>query len=116
MRAVFVGILMLGQVGCAGEPVGEPCAPEYVPEGGFDELESYVEVGSLQCETRTCLVHGLEGDLSSPDADRHVYCSCRCNGGDGSDQACACPDGFACEKVLNHGGPAVAGSYCVRQR
>jgi hypothetical protein len=115
MGRIAVGMMIALCGACAGEPVGEPCAPEQVPEDGFDLRETYVEVGSLQCETRTCLVYGLDGDLDQPDAHERVYCSCRCAGGDPSSQ-CQCPTGFRCEQVLAQGGPGVEGGYCVRNR
>ena len=114
MRTFGVGVLMVWLTACGGEAVGAPCAPEHVPEGGFDEQESYIEVGSPQCETHVCLVHQLDGDLESPGAEDHIYCSCRC--GAGENQDCECPDGFACREVLGLGKTFVAGSYCVRSR
>lgn len=107
--------LALGCAACASEQVGAPCAPEQVPEGGFDGLESYVEIGSLQCETRTCLVHRFDGDLDSPDVHDSIYCSCRCDGEGDPAGFCDCPEGFVCQEVLGQGGPAIEGSYCVRR-
>jgi len=106
---------MLGGAACATEPVGATCAPEQVPDDGFDGRESYVEVGSLQCETRTCLVHRFEGDLDSPDAQDNMYCSCRCDGDGDPSGFCDCPDGFLCQEVLSQGGSAIEGSYCVKR-
>jgi hypothetical protein len=49
-----------------------------------------------------------------------VYCSCRCNGPEGTGPFCACPQGFECADLvpdigLMTGGPVIAGSYCVKQ-
>jgi hypothetical protein len=46
--------------------------------------------------------------------ERRVYCSCRCDAGDTGFAECECPEGFACHKILERGGPGVRGSYCVR--
>ncbi len=54
-------------------------------------------------------------------ADRAVYCSCRCRNAQGSTddgaQYCECPSGFTCEKLLDDlglGSPELAGSYCIK--
>ncbi len=54
-------------------------------------------------------------------ADKAVYCSCRCrnaagNTDDGA-RYCDCPSGFTCEKLLDDlglGSSQLAGSYCVK--
>lgn len=103
--------------------------PGIVPARGFDPREAYVETGTPECATGTCLVFQLDGD-PSPDCapseegppcatqaevERSVYCSCRCDvpGGAPGD-GCKCPDGFACQEVLA-GGPddGLSGGYCV---
>ncbi len=110
-------VLAVMVVGCTGDPVGDPCTPDEVPQGGFDPSESYVETSSSGCVTRVCVVHGLEGDPSAEctsgcateqDIEAHVYCSCRCDD-DGTTEGCACPEGYACEPLGR------AGSYCVRE-
>lgn len=102
---------------CTGDPVGDPCIPEHVPQGGFDDAETYVETSSSECMSRVCLVRGLEGDprpdctsgcASEHEVARSVYCSCRCDAA-GSDPGCACPDGYRCEDAGR------LGSYCVRE-
>lgn len=113
-------LLALFVIACTGDPVGDPCTPEHVPEGGFDASETYVESSSSECVTRVCLVRGLGGDPRpdcTPDDDTvcaterdvadSVYCSCRCDD-EGSGQGCACPDGYRCEPTGR------LGSYCVR--
>ena len=122
----FVFALLL--FGCSTPAVGAPCLPEQVPENGFDPRESYVEAGSLQCETRVCMVYKLLGDPrdhciptpTHPCADpasteRSVYCTCRCDSEGTSDSDCQCPTGYACEKVLDKAGPGVSGKYCVKE-
>ncbi|MCC6873334.1 MAG: hypothetical protein IT378_03415 [Sandaracinaceae bacterium] len=111
-------LVLLCVSACTGSPVGDPCIPEVVPPGGFDERDRYVESPSVQCVTRTCVVSGLSGDpregctgdtcASPADVPRHVYCSCRCDS-EAQSGACACPTGFRCEPF-----PA-QGSYCVRE-
>lgn len=137
-----VFLLLAVACGCASPAVGDPCLPEQVPERGFDHSESYVESGSVQCETRVCLVYKLGGDPREgcvPSGDRncvasagapcepvvecptqeqiddHVYCSCRCDSGDTGLAECECPTGFACAEVLEQGDEGVRGRYCVRK-
>ncbi|QQR88825.1 MAG: hypothetical protein IPJ88_11375 [Myxococcales bacterium] len=118
----------LASFGCEVEGVGDPCVPEAIQSGGFDEKEFYIEPSSVQCRTRFCLVYQLQGDptnvcadgvLSGTDgclttdevADR-VYCTCKC-GGENSN--CDCPDGFRCEEIFGEEtSPGIAGSYCVK--
>lgn len=112
-------------VACASPAVGAPCLPDQVPDEGFDDSEAYVESGSAECETRTCLVYRLQGDPregcveSSDDARRcadprkveeHVYCSCRCDAGDTDLPECECPGGFVCTEVFGQ----APGGYCVK--
>lgn len=40
-----------------------------------------------------------------------VHCTCRCSGEQG--QTCNCPSGYGCQRILDFGGPGIAGSYCV---
>ncbi|MDH3625255.1 MAG: hypothetical protein OEQ49_15395 [Myxococcales bacterium] len=115
--------------GCAESAVGDPCVPEKVYEGGFLASETYLELSSVQCATRVCLVRELEGDpnqictgvddsdecVTENDIERSVYCSCRCDAPEGSSlPTCGCPGGFICEPILETGGDGLRGSYCVR--
>jgi hypothetical protein len=49
-----------------------------------------------------------------------VYCSCRCNGPEGTGPFCACPQGFECTELVPdlglafQGSPEIAGSYCIK--
>jgi hypothetical protein len=50
-------------------------------------------------------------------AEKAVYCSCRCDGPDEGARYCECPSGYACTelvKELGLSGAQLAGSYCVR--
>lgn len=111
-RFIFLSVLFAA--GCAGDPVGDPCLPEQVPED-LASTETYLELSSPQCVTRACIVRGLRGDprpgctegcADEAEIAETVYCTCRCDG----PAACACPDGFVCEDVEAHG------RYCVRDR
>jgi hypothetical protein len=55
-------LLAGGAVGCAPTGLGDPCTPEAIPTGGFSPREVYVESGSVQCRTRTCMVFHLDGN------------------------------------------------------
>ena len=59
---VAVALLSLAAVGCAPVGLGDPCTPEAIPSGGFSPREVYVESGSVQCRTRTCMVFHLNGN------------------------------------------------------
>jgi hypothetical protein len=129
--------------GCASPAVGDPCLPEQVPDNGFVDSESYVESGSVQCETRVCLVYELGGDprqgcvpkgdpLCAPtssqtcepvvrcpaqqEIDEHVYCTCRCDADGTGIDTCECPTGYRCTEVLQQGDRGVRGSYCVLKK
>lgn len=115
MRCWMIALFALAAA-CTGDPVGDPCAPEHVPQGGFDPVETYVENSSTDCVTRVCLVRGLSGDPrpectsgcpTEQEIAAHVYCSCRCDEG-GDAPPCACPAGYHCEATGR------LGSYCVR--
>ncbi len=131
MGFVAISVLWLAGTGCASSAVGDPCAPEAVPLGGFLASETYLETSSVQCATRVCLARGLMGDpnniqeddcprgeatcVPASEVERSVYCSCRCDApGGGGLPTCGCPGGFICEEVLETGGPGIVGSYCIR--
>ncbi|HYQ40307.1 MAG TPA: hypothetical protein VER11_00015 [Polyangiaceae bacterium] len=55
--------------------------------------------------------------LKERQADKAVYCSCRCDGEDKNARYCKCPSGYACTHLVDDlqlGGGQLAGSYCVR--
>jgi hypothetical protein len=131
MGFVAISLLWLVGSGCSSSAVGDPCVPVKVFPGGFVASETYLEVNSVQCATRVCLVRELQGDpsnlqeddcprgeetcVSAAEVERKVYCSCRCGAPAGSGiPTCGCPAGFFCEEVLETGGDGVRGSYCIR--
>lgn len=135
--ALAVGFVAVsfGTGGCTPSGVGDPCTPEEIPSGGFEETEAYLETSSVQCRSRVCLVFKLSGDptkiisddpmentcqgndptcVRQEEVDNRVYCSCRCNAPEGSNTpTCSCPDGFRCAEILDIGGEGIEGSYCV---
>jgi hypothetical protein len=65
----WCALLWLACASCKPGGVGDPCIPEdeYSPTfAGFDEREVNVESGSVQCETRVCLVNHFRGRASCP--------------------------------------------------
>ena len=55
--------------------------------------------------------------LAKRQADKAVYCSCRCDGDDKNARYCKCPSGYSCDHLVTDigvGDPQLAGSYCVR--
>ena len=58
--------------------------------------------------------------LVARQADKAVYCSCRCDGPQKNARYCECPDGFECAKLVDdlkisgQGNSQLAGSYCIR--
>lgn len=130
VRALGVGVVLLvagATVGCTGSPVGDPCTPESIPPGGYDDTEVYIETSSVQCRTRVCMVYQLagnppppemcKGDSSDPPECYQVFCSCRCStsgGGQANTPLCSCGEGFTCvDDVVTTGGEGVRGGYCV---
>ena len=120
-------IALLGFGGCATPAVGDPCLPEQIPEGGFQQTEAYIESSSVQCQTRVCMVYKLEGaPMGTPtclaggkcataeEVDKAVYCTCRCDAGNSRFANCTCPSGYTCTPVLEQGSEGVRGSYCVK--
>jgi hypothetical protein len=59
----------------------------------------------------------VSSQLYNRQADKAVYCSCRCDGEEKNARYCKCPSGYACTHLvddLHLGGGQLAGSYCVR--
>ena len=119
-------------IGCDQPGIGDPCIPEQIPADGFNANETYVEVNSVQCRTRVCLVHEFRGGdprnvgdacddneeycFTEDELDEAIYCSCRCSAsGSSSAPTCDCPSGFTCrDEVVTIGDEGVVGGYCVR--
>lgn len=115
--AAALTVLALTAVGCKpGTGVGDPCDPESVPGGGFDPQEVYLETSSVQCRTRVCMVYEIDGlPDDSIENQENVYCTCRCDApADSNTPTCNCPNGFACETILEQGGSGIQGGYCVK--
>lgn len=137
---VFVA-MVLTMIGCEQPGVGDPCIPEQIPADGFLPREAYVEVNSVQCRTRACMVYDFRGGdprntaeetgcdpaenggtneeycFTREEIEEEIYCSCRCSAsGDSSAPTCQCPDGFYCQdEVITIGDEGVVGGYCVRK-
>jgi hypothetical protein len=138
---LFAVSLLASVLGACAAGVGDPCVPEKIPSSvdnvngenvtvyGFVKGESYIEAGSVQCQTRVCGVFNLVGDPSGkcqnatsqggkcPDQatiDQHVYCTCRCAAPSKDFATCTCPSGFECVEALSQGEIGVRGSYCVK--
>jgi hypothetical protein len=119
--------------------IGRACSPAFIPEGGFDDRETYLETGAADCPSDVCIVYHLRGDprkgcvtttnqICDPMKDKNceptklcadpeeaanrIYCSYRC-ALPGANQA-PCPTGFSCREVVPQGGAAFGGSYCVK--
>ena len=123
-------LLLFLAAGCVGSPIGDPCAPESIPPGGFDPREIYLETSSVQCRTRVCMVYRLDGNpesicergdpppcLQQATVNNQVYCSCRCSvpaGGQANTPLCDCAEGYTCvDDIVTTGGAGVQGGYCV---
>jgi hypothetical protein len=90
--------------------------------------------GNFSNEDKACCIPGTDTPVAVPvcgqcspqsnrDADRAVYCSCRCGVAEGQPEDpdfdfCECAAGFECVQVrpyLGIGDPKLAGKYCIRQ-
>jgi len=108
LLAMIAGLLLTAP-GCPATGVGDPCSPETHPEGGFTENDTVVEVNSIQCRTRTCMVYNLES-FCTHRCDEHSDCNADWNeSGPGQDDV---PRAL-CEAEVEVGSEAVQGSYCV---
>ena len=107
LAACLFSILLVS--GCADTGIGDPCSPEVVPEGGYHESEMHIELQSLQCRTRACLVYNQQS-----------FCTARC----ASDVECNAEwyedgpgqDGVSqayCEAPVQLGAESAQGMYCV---
>lgn len=66
----FVGLFGAVGMGCSVSGVGDPCIPESEFDNKnfnqFDVNNLVIDVNSVQCETRVCLVHYFRGRVSCP--------------------------------------------------
>jgi hypothetical protein len=123
--------------------VGQACIVSFTR---FLAGEVVVDDNSGACGSGVCLAVDFEGNVSCPYGqeatgggcetpsgepvegpvapqlvDRPpsdaIYCSCRCDGPEGSD-LCACPTGFECRHLIDDLGlgsaEEYAGSYCIK--
>lgn len=72
---LLISILILTISACTPRGVGEPCEPEVQPDGGFKEGEVALEIPSLQCRTRICIVAGKDPLTNKPAA----FCTKKCS-------------------------------------
>ena len=60
----------------------------------------------------------VPAQLESRPTEDAVYCSCRCDGPEGTGPFCTCGDGFECTRLVDAygtaGGAQLAGSYCTK--
>jgi hypothetical protein len=63
------GALAFSAFGCSPVNVGDPCIPEAefaATSGAAIEDDLSIDVNSVQCETRVCLIHYFKGRVSCP--------------------------------------------------
>jgi hypothetical protein len=108
---VLASVVLLGALmtGCPAQGIGDPCAPEAIPSGGFDDREIYVETSSVQCRTRTCMVFRLNGNpdcviSANPDRNTCDLARAECRRPDGSS---ACINGDELDPVPQTSGARV---------
>ena len=105
-----------GRVSC---PYGQTATGQGISSGGC-------ALPGTQGGTVTGVANSPEGARVDPQclnrtADKTVYCSCRCANSKGAtdDGAnyCACPDGFACQQLVDptgQGNEGLTGGYCIK--
>lgn len=128
--------------------VGESCTlaeEANASFAGYSADEVVVESQSRSCQTELCLSYRFQGRQTCPygenctttagaavtaavepqllarSPDDSVYCSCRCDGPEGTGPFCECPEAFECRPVVDDfgvassGGEDLVGSYCVKR-
>ncbi|HEY3237860.1 MAG TPA: hypothetical protein VGJ84_24285, partial [Polyangiaceae bacterium] len=84
---------------------------------GYDPA-SNTAAGQCHIPGTTELITASVGpQLENRQADKAVYCSCRCDGPDKNARYCDCPSGYACAELvkdLGLGSGQLAGSYCIK--
>jgi hypothetical protein len=90
--------------------------------------------GADKNEGKACCIPGTDTPVAAPvcgqcaektnrNADRAVYCSCRCGVAEGEPEDenfnfCECPSGFECKEIRKNvglGDKQITGKYCIRQ-
>jgi hypothetical protein len=111
----------LGEINIEGP--GGSCGPELSCLVNHFEGRVTCPAGQIDDELGNCLT--LDGNpvsvpvppqLESRPAERHVICSCRCDGPVRGADYCSCPSGMQCEELIVGRGredDAYAGSYCT---
>jgi hypothetical protein len=119
--ATFSGFTT-GEVNIEG--YGGACGDELVCLVNHFQGRVTCPAGQTADELGGCLTPGgepvsvpVQPQLESRPAERHVICSCRCDGADRNADYCSCPSGMQCEELI---APRVAdrnepyaGSYCT---
>lgn len=68
-------------------------------------------------DTQAPVTVPVEPQLMSRRPNNAVYCSCHCDGPEGTGPFCACPEGFQCTDIapdIGKGHRELAGSYCLK--
>jgi len=65
------------------------------------------------------ITEAVAAQIVDRQAEKAVYCSCRCDGPDANARYCECPSGFSCTELIPDLGAAfsgaqLSGSYCVK--
>lgn len=106
-------------VAAAGDPATG--TPPSIPEGTPTPPEACRIPGTTGKTLTDRVSTQVTPQISQRNADKTVYCSCRCANVDGSKddgaRYCDCPSGYSCEKLiddLGFGSTQLAGSYCIK--
>jgi hypothetical protein len=130
------------QNGSCPDGIGDACAPADEAStdfSGFGAAEVWVEDRFAGCRTGICIAAHFQGRPSCPYGGSDcttesgavvsvpvkpqlvarppsdtLFCSCHCDGPEGTGPFCACPSGFECAPLVPPGVPLV-GSYCIKQ-
>lgn len=101
---------------------GPSCGPDLVCLVNHFQGRVSCPAGQSADELGRCLTLGgdpvsvpVEPQLDDRPADRHVICSCRCDGPERDADYCSCPSGMQCEELIapGPGRNEYAGSYCT---
>lgn len=117
--------------GAACDPVDKQCSRYVCHAPGACQSAEAAEADN---RGKACCVPGTDTPVGSPvcgqcattsnrNAERAVYCSCRCGPPDGAPaddgfNYCECPSGFECAEIRKDydlGDKQLAGKYCIKQ-